>query len=80
MDKNGKVQVIPLSKDYTENYDNIRWDSFSPSDKVKIYDPFLDGPMEELVPQPVKQTFVGWAQPIPAVSITTTWAPDSESN
>ena len=71
MDKNGKVLVIPLSRDYTENYSNIRWDNPSPANKVAIYDPFLDGPMEELMPKPVTIKFEGGAGPIEALAIPT---------
>jgi hypothetical protein len=70
MDKNGKVQVIPLSKDYTEGYVNIRWDSPSPAYKVAIYDPFLDGPIDEIVPGPVTMTVTGGGYPAEALTIT----------
>jgi len=70
MDKNGKVQVIPLSKDYTEGYVNIRWDSPSPANKVAIYDPFLDGPIDEIVPGPVAIKMDGGGFPAEALTIT----------
>jgi len=72
MDKNGKVQVIPLSKDYIKGYEGIRWDD-RPGNGVVIYDPFIDGPIEELLPKPVAMKHEGGGQPIPAVAFSTTW-------
>ena len=70
MDKNGKVQVIPLSKDYIKGYEGIRWDD-RPGNGVVIYDPFIDGPIEELLPKPVVIKHEGGGKPIEALAIPT---------
>ena len=68
MDKNGKVQVIRLSEDYIKGYEGSRWDN-TPS-KVVIYDPFIDGDIDALLPEPVAITHTGGGYPPQALTFT----------
>ena len=68
MDKNGKVEIFPISESYRKGYEKIRW--ARDTVEVKIYDPFLDGPIDALLPEPVSMKVEGGGFPAEALTIT----------